>query len=177
MDKIVFVEEEVLYQEYYEKYQGLSLVALVDRKRELQNVVGSVSNGSPFRDLFFGIDHLIRSVAKQKLRLHIPVRTGDHKLPAEFLQEGGGFQRTLKVPSDRYEADVEAVDPQSPEKGFVRAVADLRVRHEGKNVVDPCFVLVHGHDLVPIRMKLFYEQRAEAVHADKQNRFHKRILR
>ena len=41
MDKIVFVEEEVLYQEYYEKYQGLSLVALVDRKRELQNVVGS----------------------------------------------------------------------------------------------------------------------------------------
>ncbi|MBP5399602.1 MAG: hypothetical protein J6Y53_04210 [Alphaproteobacteria bacterium] len=41
MEKIIFVEEEVLYQEYYEKYQGLSLVALVDRKRELQSVVGS----------------------------------------------------------------------------------------------------------------------------------------
>ena len=69
----------------------------------------------------------------------------------------------MKITADRHDAHVEIVDPQRAQEGFVRAVADLRVRDYGEYRVYPVLVPVDRQDLMPQVRKLFGENVREAL--------------
>ena len=105
----------------------------------VEDMVGAVTDSRPSRQLFFGVNHLIRAVAKQEFLLHVSGRSGDHQFGAQLLQQRSRFQRTLKISADGHNADVEIADSQRFQKGYVGAVADLRVGHKRQYGLHPFF--------------------------------------
>ena len=48
----------------------------------VKDMIGAVSDRSPLCHLLFRVDYMVSTVAKQKLRLHIPFGTRHHALRA-----------------------------------------------------------------------------------------------
>ena len=109
---------------------------------------------------------MVRTVAKQKLCLHITLGTRYHALCTQLLQQRGGLQRVLKVSADGHHADVKISHPQRPEECRVGAVPNLRIGDERHDLVDPFLVCIHSHDLMPHLCQLRGDMPSKAAHAD-----------
>ena len=116
---------------------------------------GYTGNMSEFGNLLFRIEYFIGAVPEQEFCLYFTVGTGNDEFSTEFFQKGSRFQRTLKVASDRHDADIIVVDAERPEKEFVGAVPNLRIRYKRQDAIDAIFIFVDGHDLMSKFMQLF----------------------
>ena len=119
---------------------------------------------------------MVCTVAKQKLRLYIPLGTRHHTLRTQILQQRGGFQRVLKVTADGHEADVKISDAERAKKLRVCTVANLCVGDIRQHIIDSFLVCIDRHDLMPQLRKLYCGMPSEAACANQQNVFHEKIL-
>ena len=78
----------------------------------VQYMIGGITDGCPSGNLFFRINHLVRSVSKQELGLHILFRPGNHLFSSQFFQKRSCFQRALEIPADGHNADIKISDAQ-----------------------------------------------------------------
>ena len=132
----------------------------------IQNVICRIADGRPFCQLFFRIYHLIRTVAQQKLFLHIRGGSGHHQPAAHFLQQRGGLQRALKAIADGDDAYVKIPNAQRFQKGRIGAVADLRVGHIGQHRLDTLLLSVYRHDLMAQTVQVYGNVPAKAAQAN-----------
>ena len=114
----------------------------------VENMIGSISNCCPFCYLLFRVDHMVGSVAKQKLCMYIPLCTRHYTLRAKLLQKRRRFQRILKAAANGHDADIEISDAKGAKKLRVCTVSNLRVGDEVKYIIDPFFVYIDCHDLM-----------------------------
>lgn len=138
----------------------------------VKDVVRAVTDGRPGRQLLFGVDHLIRAVAQEKLGVHVARRARYHKARAQVLQQRGGFQRALKIVSDGHDAHIEIAHPQRRHELLVLAVADLRAGHIGQRRLHALLAPVYGHNLMPELMQLDGNMASKPSQTDQQNGFH-----
>ena len=132
----------------------------------VEHMLGAVADRRPLRYLLFGNDDLVRTVAQQKLCLHVAVGTRHDHFSAQLLEKRGGFERALKITADGDDAHVIIIDSQRTEKRLIGAVADLRIGDDRQDRIDTILVLVDSHNLVPMLAELVCQQRAKAVDAD-----------
>ena len=132
----------------------------------VENMVGSESDRRPFCHLFFRVDYMVCTVAKQKLCLHITLGTGYHALGTQLLQQRGGFQRVLKITADGHKTNIKISDTQRTQKLRIGAVADLCVGDKRKHIVDPFLIGIDCHDLMPQLRELHGDMPPEAACSD-----------
>ena len=132
----------------------------------VENMVGSVSDRCPFCHLFFRVDYLVGTVAKQKLCLHITLGTRHHALRPQLFQQRGGFQRVLKVTADGYDADIKISDAKRAKKLRVCTVANLCIGDIWQHIIDSFLVCIDRHDLMPQLRKLYCNMPPEAACAN-----------
>ncbi len=132
----------------------------------VEHMLGAVADRRPLRYLLFGNDDLVRTVAQQKLCLHVAVGTRHDHFSAQLFEKRGGFERALKITADGDDAHVIIIDSQRTEKRLIGAVADLRIGDDRQDRIDTILVLVDSHNLVPMLAELVCQQRTKAVDAD-----------
>ena len=74
------------------RYGNLEYRVFLIKFDVVKNVIGTVSDRCPLRDLLFRVDHFIRTVPEQELGLHFPVRAGYNESSAEFLEQRCRFK-------------------------------------------------------------------------------------
>ena len=147
---------------YFHLKNGVLLVDLY----VVEDMVGSVSDRCPFCHLFFRVDYMVCTVAKQKLCLHITLGTRYHALCTQLLQQRGGFQRVLKITADGHDADVKISDAKRAKKLRVCTIANLCVGDIWQHITDPFLVCIDRHDLMPQLRKLYCDMPSEAACAN-----------
>ena len=147
---------------YFHLNNGVLLVELY----VVEDMVGSVSDRCPFCHLFFRVDYMVCTVAKQKLCLHITLGTRYHALCPQLLQQRGGFQRVLKITADGHDADVKISDAKRAKKLRVCTVANLCVGDIWQHITDSFLVCIDRHDLMPQLRKLYCDMPSEAACAN-----------
>ena len=139
-------------------------------------MVGTVPYRGPLGHLLLRVHHIIRPVAPEKLGVHLTGGPGEHKGGAIFLQEGRGLQGALKVIPNGHHAQVKVPHPQGGNEGLVGAIPNLRVGHQGQNVIDPALIPVHRQNLVAQLPQLLRHLPAKPAQPNQQDRFHTIVL-
>ena len=132
----------------------------------IENMIGCIADCCPFCHLFFSVDHMVGTVAKQKLRLHITFGTRHHTFCAQLLQKRRCFQRVLKAAANGHNADIKISDAKGAKKFCACAVSNLRVGDIWKHIIDPFLVCIDRHDLMPQLRKLHGDMPPEAACAN-----------
>ena len=143
---------------------------LVDPERAgqvdvVEDVVEAVALRPLLRDVLIRVDHLVRPVAQQKLRLDVPRRLADHPLCPELLHKACDLQTALEVGADAHKHDIKIPDADTFQDLLARAVADPGARRVRNHVLELLLVLIHDHDIVPVLQEISRQVMSETPHS------------
>ena len=135
-----------------------------------------IADRCPVGDLFFRINDLVCSVAKQELCLYIPLCTRYDHFSAKFFQKRSCLQGILEIASDRHKTNIIIFDSKRLQKILIGTVTDLCVCDIRKNFIDKIFILIHSHYFMSKLIQLVCNMLSKSSESDKQNIFHYNFL-
>ena len=136
------------------------------------DMICRIADRCPVGDLFFRINDLVCSVAKQELCLYIPLCTRYDHFSAKFFQKRSCLQGILEIASDCHKTNIIIFDSKRLQKILIGTVTDLCVCNIRKNFIDKIFILIHSHYFMSKLIQLVCNMLSKSSESDKQNIFH-----